>query len=509
MPTGEGRLLPYLDQFDYDIFVSYAHVDDEPVAGADHGWVTHLVRCLKAQLARKLGRSDAYTLWMDHDLRNSAPLTQQILDRVRRSAMLVILLSPGYVASTWCRQEREAFFRIIRERGAPNVFVVELDCVDNIERPPELCDLNPIRFWRRNPLGGAPRILGWPRPNPDDHDYYSAVGDLVHEMVDEMRRLRAQTAAADPSTARNGAPAAPRALGAPVDDFAEPLAAVPGQSTVYIAQVTDDLDIERNNVRRFLEQAGLRVVPRGWYSMEPAAFRRSATMDIAAADLYVQLLSGVAGKRPPDLAEGYAQCQLQLALAAGKPVLQWRGPTLDPSSVEDQAHRALLESATVRAEGIEEFKATICREAERLRMPPPRSRDAGEAFVFVDMDSSDRALAEELCDILDRHGAGYLLPIETQDPGAYRQDLEKNLAQCNALIVIYGSTTSTWVRNHLLESRKALANRALPLRALAVFQGPPAPKDRLPVKFPSMTVLDCQLGLNEAEVVRFLRTLEG
>src|SRR5271166_3668759 len=85
------------------------------------------------------------------------------------------------------------------------------------------------------------------------------------------------------------------------------------------------LDIERNNVRRFLEQAGLRVVPRGWYSLDAATFRRSAAADIATADLFVQLLSGVTGKRPPDLTEGYAKCQLQLALDASKPVLQWRG----------------------------------------------------------------------------------------------------------------------------------------------------------------------------------------
>jgi hypothetical protein len=485
----------YLEQFDFDIFVSYAHVDDEPVAGAEQGWVTNFVRCIKAQLARKLGRNNAYALWMDHDLRSSEPITPQILDRVRRSAMLVILLSPGYIASTWCRQERDEFFGIIRDRGGRNVFVVELDCVDDIGRPPELADINPFRFWTRNPRSGAPRILGWPRPHPDDHEYYSAVDDLVHEIVDEMRRLHARTPPAAPP--QNDSPAPPQ----------PPAAAAQDQGTVYLAQVTDDLDTERNNVRRSLEQAGLRVLPRDWYSQEPAAFRRAAAADIAAAGLFVQLLSAVAGKRPPDMAEGYAQCQLQLAQAAGKPVLHWRSPGLDPATVTDAAHRALLELPSVCAEGIEEFKTTICRKVEQLRAPSPPPPNPGNVTVFVDMDSTDRALAEEVCDILDRHGAGYSLPKETQDPGEFRHDLEENLAFCHALIVIYGATTATWVRNHLLESRKALASRDLPLRALAVYQGPPTPKDRLPVKFPSMTVLDCQQGVNEAEIVRFLDSL--
>lgn len=499
--------MAYLSQFDSDIFVSYAHVDDEPVAGADDGWVTNFVRCVKAQLARKLGRSDACTLWMDHDLRNFEPITAQIMERVRRSAILVILLSPGYLASAWCRREREAFLGIVRERGARNVFVVEIDCVDDLGRPPELSDLNPVRFWIHNPKGGAPRILGWPRPGRDDHEYYSAVDDLVHEIVDDMHRLHARAATTALAGDGRGA-AAPQAQAAPVAGVAKPPGAFQDQSTIYLAQVTDDLDIERNKVRRFLEQAGLRVVPQSWYSLEAAAFRRSAAADIAGANLYVQLLSSVEGKRPPDLPEGYAQCQLRLALDAGKPVLQWRSFALDPATVEDEAHRALLELPTVRAEGIEDFKEAIRHKIEELRQPPLRPRGPAGAFVFVDMDFADRPLAEQVCDILYRNGAGYMLPLETQDPGEYRRDLEENLANCNALIVIYGSTTATWVRNHLLESRKALARRALPLRALAVFQGPPAPKDPLPVKFPSMTVLNCQQGVDEAEVVRFLRSLE-
>src|ERR1700733_5223154 len=89
--------MAYLPQFEEDIFVSYAHVDDEAVSGSGQGWVTEFVKCLKAELARKLGRSDAYALWVDHDLRHSQPVTPQILERVRRSAMLVLIMSPGYI----------------------------------------------------------------------------------------------------------------------------------------------------------------------------------------------------------------------------------------------------------------------------------------------------------------------------------------------------------------------------------------------------------------------------
>ena len=111
-------------------------------------------------------------------------------------------------------------------------------------------------------MAEAPHTLGWPRPTSNDHEYYSAVDDLVHQIVEALRRL------GHAATLHDMSAAARSTSGASVDGFAEPQTGFQHQSTVYLAQVTDDLDIERNNVRRFLEQAGLRVVPRGWYSLE-------------------------------------------------------------------------------------------------------------------------------------------------------------------------------------------------------------------------------------------------
>ena len=121
--------------------------------------------------------------------------------------------------------------------------------------------------------------------------------------------------------------------------------------------------------------------------------------------------------------------QLQLALDVAKPVLQWRSPQLETHAVEDIDHRALLARSTVSAEPIEDFKQAIRRRLEVLRSPQ-RAQQHSNAFIFVDMDSTDRSLADNLCEILDRYRAGYVLPLDTQDPGEYRRDLEDNLSNC-------------------------------------------------------------------------------
>src|SRR4029453_1087542 len=76
--TFRGFLMAFVPPHTCDIFVSYAHVDDRPAPGTNTGWVTTLVQGLTWYLAQKLGRSDAFTLWMDHELAGNVPLTPEI-----------------------------------------------------------------------------------------------------------------------------------------------------------------------------------------------------------------------------------------------------------------------------------------------------------------------------------------------------------------------------------------------------------------------------------------------
>jgi hypothetical protein len=478
----EGALA-YLssDAYDYDIFVSYAHVDDMPLPGATQGWVTTFSTCIKMKLAQKLGRNDAYALWMDHELRGGQPITPHILETVRRSAILLVVLSPGYIASSWCRRELETFHSLIAEGQARHVFVVELDPIDKAELPSALADLKRSRFWVEDQNSGSPRTVGTPVP---DREYYSAIDDFIREVVTDLKQLKR------------------------VEPLSERTLIQPANGTVFLAEVTDDLEEQRNSVKRYLEQAGIGVVPKNPCSLEPKAFCQAVTEGLAEGELFVQLLSAIPGKRPPDLPEGYVKCQLELARSLGKPVLQWRNPTLAVASVQDGTQRALLDSATVRAEGIEDFKREIRRRLEERRAQPPRPMPT-EAFVFVDMDSTDRPLAEQLSEILVRNGAGYMLPTEEQDPRKFRKDLRDKLLECNALILIYGSTTRSWVDGHLRELQKMLTLRSSPLRGLAIVEGPPDPKDRLSIMLPKMKVINCRGGVSEGEVRRFLETLDA
>ena len=133
-------------------------------------------------------------------------------------------------------------------------------------------------------------------------------------------------------------------------------------------------------------------------------------------------------------------------------------------------------------------------------------------MIFVNSDPSDRKLAETVCQMLGEEGFGYSMPLleETSKPSEVREDLELNLATCDGLILVYGSTPVTWVRRQLAQGRKILSQRDHPLEALALVVGPPAEnKEDVGYQLPNMRSYDCRGGLSREVVTTFASSLRG
>ena len=99
--------------FRHDIFVSYSHGD---VDGSGRSplktWSQAFVRELEAEL-RSHPKFGNLAIFLDqHQHRGQAldpmsPLTQQLRDEIGKTGMLVVLMGPHYLHSTWCGDERE------------------------------------------------------------------------------------------------------------------------------------------------------------------------------------------------------------------------------------------------------------------------------------------------------------------------------------------------------------------------------------------------------------------
>src|SRR5205823_3471251 len=110
------------------------------------------------------------------------------------------------------------------------------------------------------------------------------------------------------------------------------------------AEVTDDLEEARDQLRAHLEQAGFRTLPDSPYPRDAAEYSRRVKEDIGRVKLFVQLLSALPGKKLAGSACGFVAAQHEAAQAAKLPIHQWRRRDLDTKAAEIPAdHRRLLE----------------------------------------------------------------------------------------------------------------------------------------------------------------------
>jgi len=249
----------YISNCQHDIFVSYAHVDNQPFAGANKGWVTTLIKDLKNFLGKKLGRSDAYSLWLDNELRGNTAATPDALKQLENAATLILILSPGYLASNWCHLELNTFLaKVGKDSG--RVFVVEHDLVE--ERHIELSDLRGYPFWVRDDAGKS-RILAVPKPKPEtEPEYYQVLDNLACELTDKLKALKKEMPAQ-----------------APLTEISSITTTTP-KATIFLAEVTDDLFLEREEVKRYLESQDVQVLPKKLYFLPTQAELGSLTKRI-------------------------------------------------------------------------------------------------------------------------------------------------------------------------------------------------------------------------------------
>src|ERR1700712_1081183 len=92
--------------FEKHVFISYSHLDNECDTGKE-GWVSHLEKTLGAYLTTRLG--EKARIWRDPTLRGNEDFADEIVGQFSKAALLVSVISPGYIKSKWCKRELTEF----------------------------------------------------------------------------------------------------------------------------------------------------------------------------------------------------------------------------------------------------------------------------------------------------------------------------------------------------------------------------------------------------------------
>jgi len=494
----------YIPGFRNDIFISYASVNNQPRSGEDpnSGWISTLVNDLRISVDEALGRTGSCSIWKDNRLLPGACLTDEITDSLQNSAIFLMFLSTGYLESEWCKKEKDIFLKALDSRGRDlsNIIIIEKNRLEDKDVPGEFKDFKRAPFWIADDDSLRSRTLRDRDLDFGKNVYWDRINDIVTALSGKIKNLKEQY---DTQLASSAA-------------TTSQLQQNNHKATIFLAEATDDLGPHREEVKRYLDQQNFHVLPDNYYPPGPQEYKDALAEDLKHSTLFVQLLSNVAGKRFQGVEKGYNHLQYERARNLQIPAMQWFTPDQKIETVADNIQRELAEQETVMQTNLQNFKKAVVRKTnEIIKMAEedarPKPAITSILSVFVNTSTHDIDLARQVEKIVAKKNMMCMLPVNGGSSEEVREDLEGNIVSCDAIILIYGKDTLIWVRKQLRNLPRVLWKRpkGIPLRAFAVYDGPPADKEDININMPGMEIIDCRRGLNEAKVNGFLDLLKG
>ncbi len=458
------------------ICVTYASADEQGERDQE-GWVTTLVKKLSEQLEKKL----QCEIGMDDSLNGELRVSPEMLAAIESAPVLLIVSSSNYVMSDWCREEKNDFLKMLRQRekSGGQLVLVERDKCATEDRPPEFQHLAGFRFWTTEADGESVRIF-----SPSEQVYYDELAKLIATLKEALQPSSPTQKSTETSMSSETAPSA----------------------AVFLAEVTDDLYHQRENVKDSLQQHQISVLPESAYSAEFSEFQQLTHDELSRSKLFVQLLSASPEKTLKDWPQSLIRCQYELAKEVGIPIVQWRSPNLDLEHIPEDLREFLL-LPTARGDiGLEGLKTEIIQkiQSQSQTSPPP----SNEKLVFVNPGLNDGHLMNMIHKVLDQEGLDYIEPYSSQPQSSYRAVLEEWLTDCQALIMTYGQSDVKWFNRMLGNIRKSVWKRAeQPLSAYVVCDPPPEQKPLVKMKIRGLQSLQYGSYADEQGLRSFIHSL--
>ena len=499
--------------FEYDVFLSYSHIDNQPLASDQEGWVTSLHTALDVRLSQLLGRSA--TIWRDGKLQGNDLFDEEITARFSNAATLVSIMSPRYVKSEWCIKELTTYIGVAEGSDGPEVgtksrvFKVAKTPVTLAEQPAQVQRVLGYDFFSIDPQTDRASEFNLFSGSKDlERLYWGKLEDLAQDLARRLREMET-IESASPDTTPDQASSSP-------------------EKTIFLAETSSDLTDERDAVRRDLVQHGYSVLPNERLPYVAQDFNTIVENRLSESSMSIHLIGRTYGLVPDGTTKSTVHLQTELALgqAADRADFQRLIWMPDTAEIEDERQRRLLDSIRTESmvganvdileSGLEDFKATIhktiaARKQSRSGSEPEDEAPAsGAKHVYLICDELDTDEATTLRDHLFDRGLEVTMPLFKGEAGDVREDHEDNLKSCEAVLIYYGEATEAWLRKKLRELKKILGyGRTQPWLAKAILMAGPGSPEKQSFRTHEALVLPCYEKFTPSVLAPFLDALKG
>lgn len=440
--------------FEQDAFISYAHIDNEPLTPGQKGWVTQFHATLQAMLSQRLG--EKARIWRDDKLAGNDVFADEIVGQFAKTALLVSILSPRYVRSEWCTRELQEFCKAAAHSGGvtlgnrSRVFKVIKTPFEQTAALPE-----PVQQTLGYPFyaldGDDPKELDPAFGDEARQQFLSKLSSLAWEIAKCLQQLV--------QSAPGGG-----------------TAAAPARPVVFLADCGRDLRDVRERLATELRMHGHEVLPAQQLPPNEDALLPELKSQLERCALAIHLIGRSVGP-VPDGPSGRSLVMLENELAAercrqaGLRRIIWLPEGVAGERVEQQAFidalqrdAALQFGADLMRGDVEALKGAMHLALRRIEAPAatkalaPAADAAQAGVVHLIMSEADRAASVPLLKLLRAQQLRVTIPVFVGDAAAVREANAQLMSDSDAVILFYGAGDEVWKFHQQNELRKHAAD---------------------------------------------------
>jgi serine/threonine protein kinase len=457
-----------------DVLLSYAAIDDYPLAAGKPGWVSQLHRNLEVRMEQLSGEKVHVTRLPENAI--APEMQRELLQHLPNAKVMISVLSPPFIKSDLCRREVERFWQGAEETGGRYIndksrLLKALKTAVAVEQMPrELVDIfSPLfgfEFFELDADTGRVREFDEAFGPVLKQRFFERVYDLAYDGCQILSLLKQvhgqQVPSATPSRYRHW---------------------------IYLATTTSDVADERDRIKRELLERGHVVLPDAPLPTLARDVEAGVANCLAKCTIAIHLLGKRYGVTPEDSPESIPALQLRLTAdqARGSALerLIWMPGGGEPDDARQRAFVLRVQEDPVLHHGAEiiEGNLNLLKKDLIRRLAPPEQKPmatapakspSGTPKLYLICDPKDEAAVEALEHYLFAQGLEVLLPAFDGDDAVAAALHHENLLTCNAVLVYYGRAPKAWVDIKLRELLKAVGyGHEAPIAVQAVYIAPP------------------------------------
>lgn len=429
---------------DKQIFISYAHLDNNPV-GEKPGWISRFHESLEGMLTTRLGYPA--NIWRDDRLQGNDIYAAEIMDQLRQTAAIISILSPRYLLSFWCSKEATEFYNKAME--GPGVSVKNKarffkiiktpfpqDETDTL--PQILKDIQGYDFFIYD--NDVPMELDPVYGEKFGQDFLRKICQLSWNIAKFIKDL--ETASVPINT-----PAAETPIEKP---------------TVYLAHCSYDLRNSREILETGLKRLGYKVLPETNLPYDEEGYMREVEHLLSLSKVSIHLVGNSYGAIPDGLSQKSSVIlQNEIAVRRSKsgnfsrfiwsPVRE--SPDPKQQAFIDAVHQDadLQYGADLISGDLEELKASV-----HARLENRVDANAGKArpgrggkdarLIYMICDQKDIKSTVPVRKYLRQQGFEVELPVFEGDAAAVRESNKQLIIGSDGVILFYGAGSEAWKR---------------------------------------------------------------